>query len=98
MCLNIESAIARINHVIVLPGFGFDHQNCYVYYRLSIPRREDNSLSVAELENLVQTCIITGTEFHELLSEVAIGSISANEIVKVAKKMDGNRQFHQNVK
>jgi len=32
----VESAIARLNHGIALPGFGYDHANKFAYFRLTI--------------------------------------------------------------
>jgi hypothetical protein len=81
---NIESSIVRLNHIATFPGLGFDHKNGYVYYRQGILRRENNALSVRELEKLIQNCITAGTDFHELLSEVVIGSFESSEVVEFA--------------
>jgi hypothetical protein len=79
----IESAIARINHALMLPGFGLDHKNSYVYYRLNIPLR-DHGASVTELEELFKTCVTTSSNFYSLLSEVNTGEVDANEVIEFA--------------
>lgn len=65
-----ESAITRINHALVLPGFGLSHDNGGIYFRLSVPRREDGSLSSGELQRLISTTINTARDFYAPLSEV----------------------------
>lgn len=79
----MEGAIARINHALMLPGFGIDHENRYVYYRMMIPLR-NHSASVTELEELFRTCVSTSSNFYILLSEVNSGKVDAHEVIEFA--------------
>lgn len=36
-----ESAVARMNHALILPGFGLNHATGALYYRIVLPRHED---------------------------------------------------------
>ena len=77
----IESAIARINHALVLPGFGLNHKVRLIYYRLSIPRREDGQLSAQEFQKACQTAIGTAADFYLPLKKVALDNQPAAEIL-----------------
>jgi hypothetical protein len=59
-----ESAIARINHALMLPGFGLNHVSRLLYYRLSVPRRDDGTLSVLDLQRLISTTVHTAADFY----------------------------------
>ncbi len=82
----MESAIAWINHALMLPGFGIDHKNSYVYYRMNVPLR-DHSASVTELEALFRTCVGTSSEFSGLLSEVNEGAVDGSEVLEFTTLM-----------
>ncbi len=80
----IESAIARINHALVLPGFGLNHEVRLIYYRLSIPRRDDGRLSRQEFQKACQTAIGTAADFYLPLKHVALDNQPADAILNQA--------------
>ncbi|MEL6382809.1 MAG: YbjN domain-containing protein [Cyanobacteria bacterium J06626_18] len=77
----IESAIARINHALVLPGFGLNHKVRLIYYRLSIPRRDNDQLSAQEFQKACQTAIGTAADFYLPLKKVALENQAADAIL-----------------
>ena len=77
----IESAIVRINHALMLPGFGLNHEVSLIYYRLCVPRREDGQMSVRELQRACQTAISTAADFYIPLQRVALENQPADEIL-----------------
>jgi hypothetical protein len=81
-----ESAISWINHVLMLPGFGLNHASRFLYYRLSIPRREDGAISVKELQQLVQTAISTAADFYLPLSRVILENLDPQLVVDEASQ------------
>jgi hypothetical protein len=80
---DIESAILRLNHALMLPGFGFHYESRYIYYRLSVPLR-DNGVLVDEVQQLFESCVKTSAEFYELLTEIEMGSIDSVDVVEIA--------------
>ena len=84
-----ESAITRINHALTLPGFGLDHRNGFIYFRLSIPRRDDGTISAKELQRLVRTSINTAADFYKPLSGVVLGSKSPDQVMVDAASQAG---------
>jgi hypothetical protein len=82
----VESAILRVNHALALPGFGLDHANSYVYYRLVMPRRmPDNSLSVDDLQRLLRVTVGTTRDFTAALKAVAVEGKNPETILADAR-------------
>jgi hypothetical protein len=79
-----ESAIAWINHALVIPGFGFNHEARLLYYRLSQPQREDGTLTVKEMQRLVQTCIQTTESFNLALQQVVLDAMNPDQVLTYA--------------
>lgn len=67
-----EHAIALVNHRLVMPGLGIDHDPRMLYYRVVVPRGDDGSLSYDHLFRLVSTTIDTMVDFFPLLAEVVL--------------------------
>lgn len=84
-----ESAIARINHALVLPGFGLDHDHRYLYYRLSTPRRPDGTLLPDEVERLFRTTVNTARDFFLPLQAVALRGADPANVVAAAGAATG---------
>jgi hypothetical protein len=79
-----ESAIAWINHELMLPGFGLNHEGRFLYYRLSLPLRDDASISTEEFQKLVQTCIRTAADFYSPLLKVVFEKINPSLVLDIA--------------
>lgn len=82
-----ESAIARLNHALMLPGFGLDHTHGFLYYRLSFPRRPDGTLSSEEVEYLFQTTVNTARDFYDPLLGVVLEGNSPEKVIADAKHL-----------
>jgi len=67
-----EHAVALINHRLVMPAFGIDHDNRLLYYRVVVPRSDDGALSYDHLFRLVSTTIDTMIDFYGLLGQVLL--------------------------
>jgi hypothetical protein len=67
-----EHALALINHRLIMPAFGVDHDNRLLYYRVVVPRTDDGALSYDHLFRLVSTTIDTMIDFYELLGQVVL--------------------------
>lgn len=67
-----EHAVAVVNHRLVMPAFGIDHDNRVLYYRVVVPRADDGGISYDHLFRLVSTTIDTMIDFYELLVQVVL--------------------------
>jgi len=77
----IADAITRINHQLVLPGFGYDHERHAVYFRWVVPREADGSLSEDALDRAIRTVLQSARDFLPGLRAVAAGQTPAAEVV-----------------
>lgn len=82
---DVESLIVRLNHKLVLPGFGLDHEHATAYFRLSVPRGLGGSLAYLELRKLLRTTIETVRDFAPLFRAVSQEGKSAGEALKGAR-------------
>jgi len=76
-----ESAIARINHALTLPGFGLNHVSRLLYYRLSVPRRDDGTLSAQAVQRLFRTTVRTAADFYLPLSGVVLEGKNPEQVM-----------------
>lgn len=76
----LESAIVRINHVLVLPGFGYDHEDNRVYYRWVVPRTVDG-IDGDDLDRAIRSVLETCRDFLGALRAVAAGDLEAEELL-----------------
>lgn len=67
----IESLITHLNHRLVVPGFGLDHEHGTAYFRLTVPRGEGGMLVFTEIRKLLRTAIETTRDFAPLFRAVA---------------------------
>lgn len=79
----IESLIARINHRLVMPGFGLDDTNAVAYFRLCLPREE--GLTVEQVRTLLRTAIGTVRDALPLFVDVLQGGVSPQEAILRAR-------------
>lgn len=78
----VESLITHINHKLVLPGFGLDHESRAAYYRLSVPRGLGGEVSYLEVRKLLRTAIETAGDFAPLFRAVAQEGKGVEEALK----------------
>lgn len=73
-------AVVRMNHTMVLPGFGVDLERGQPYVRLLTPRGPDGSVVATEVQRMLSTAVQTAAELGPALEPVAQGRISADEL------------------
>lgn len=67
----VATAIALLNHALVLPGFGINVAARRCYYRFTMPLRDDTSLSAQEVQGLFNLCVRNAAERLAPLQAVA---------------------------
>ena len=77
-------AITRVNHALVLPGYGADLADGGLYYRWVVPRHTDGSLSEDEVDRAVRTVLGSVRDFLPALRAVA-GGAEASDVLVIAE-------------
>jgi hypothetical protein len=72
----LHEALARLNHALIVPGFGFDHGHQQPYYRLVEPRALDGGMDVQALQRTLSTAVRTAARFGGLLAAVGAGEMA----------------------
>lgn len=82
--LAMADALTRINHVLVLPGFGYDHERHAVYYRWVVPREPDGGMREEAVDQAVRTVLQSCRDFLPAIRAVAAGQTPSSEVVPFA--------------
>lgn len=82
----VMKAVVRINHSLVLPGFGYDHEQRRLYFRWVVPRELDGPLHEQSLDRAIRTVLETCRDFIDPLRAVATGPTPASEVVAMATR------------
>lgn len=82
----VVDAVVRVNHSLVLPGFGYDHPARQLYYRWVVPREPDGGLTEAGLDRAIRTVLETCRDFLPALRAVAAGELASAEVVATATR------------
>jgi hypothetical protein len=80
----VALAIAMLNHVLPLPGFGINVPARYSYFRVTMPLRPDGTLSKNEIQGLFNLVVRTAAEHHDALRDVALHGADPMQILQVA--------------
>ncbi len=72
----VESAIARLNHQLTVPGFGLDPDSRMAYYRLVVPRHADGAISWDELVRVLRICVRTTRGYAHAILAAALDARS----------------------
>lgn len=83
----LVDALVRINHTLMLPGFGFDHSRNSLYYRWVVPRHADGSFGEDEVDRAIKTVLTTCRDFLPALRAVAQGGAAAADVLTIAEAM-----------
>lgn len=67
----VATAIALLNHVLVLPGFGLNAAARRCYFRFTMPLRDDSNISAVEVKGLFNLCVRNAAERFIPLRAVA---------------------------
>ncbi len=88
----IADALVRVNHQLVLPGFGYDHDRNTVYFRWVVPREGDGGMSEEGLDRAIRTVLETCRDFMPGLRAVAANMPSSEVIPFSARLKEEERQ------
>lgn len=79
----IALAVARVNHALVLPGFGLDLDHGRLYYRWVVPRLPEG-LEPGEADRAMRAAVETAGDFLVALREVASGALPPESVLERA--------------
>ena len=82
----MTDALARVNHALVLPGFGYDHDRHAVYFRWVVPRESEGGMREAAVDQAIATVLQSCREFLPGLRAVASAQISPDQVVPWSMK------------
>jgi hypothetical protein len=68
----VESEIALVNHHLAVPGFGIDPDTQLVYFRMSVPRRDDGTMSLEEVVRILRICVRTTRQYAARILEAGV--------------------------
>lgn len=87
----VMEAIVRINHQLVLPGLGYDHERKTIYYRWVVPRADDGSVTEENLDRAIRVVLETCRDFLPGLRAVA-ALMPAAEIMSYSARIKEDEQ------
>jgi hypothetical protein len=73
-------ACVRLNHVLLLPGFGVDVDGGYAYFRSVQAREHDGGMRVEALKRMVEAAVSTAAGFAPLLAAVVAGDLTPEQV------------------
>lgn len=77
----VLDALARVNHALVLPGYGYDHERRTIYFRWVVPREPEGAMSEASLDRAVNTALQSCRDFLPSLRAVASGAVPSSAVL-----------------
>lgn len=80
-----ESALSRLNHALLLPGFGLNHEGSTPYYRLALPLFPGRPPRPEDVRAAFRTAVKTAADFLPALRRVATEGASPETIVADAR-------------
>lgn len=84
---DIAMALVHVNHALVLPGFGLDPHLNRLYYRWVVPRQEDGSMLVRDLDKAVQAVLDTCRDFLPPMRALVAGEITPDQVLQQASEL-----------
>lgn len=69
----LETAIVRLNNLLEVGGFGFDHATRRLYCRLTAPAFPNDGIDPVTLNQLGTGCVRNAREFYDALRAVVDG-------------------------
>lgn len=80
-----DSALARLNHALMLPGFGLNHAAHVPYYRLAVPLFPGQPPRAEDVRAAFRTAVKTAADFLPALRRVAQEGANPETIVADAR-------------
>ncbi len=82
----MESAIARLNHALALPGFDLNHEYRMLTYRQILPIYPRGYVHPAEIQAMFRVTVKTAADFLPTLSRILRGEGKLENIVADAQR------------
>ena len=82
----VESAIARLNHALALPGFDLNHEYRLLTYRQVLPIYPRGYVHPAEIQAMFRVTVKTASDFLPTLARVLRGEGTLGNIVADAQR------------
>jgi hypothetical protein len=82
----VESAIARLNHALALPGFDLNHEYRLLTYRQVLPIYPRGYVHPAEIQAMFRVTVKTASDFLPTLARVLRGEGTLANIVADAQR------------
>lgn len=80
----VEHAIVKTNNVIALPGFGYQPERSFVYFRLCVPVYPDEGVSATMLHRLISAVVSNTVDFLEAFRAVVQDGKPGDQIMELA--------------
>jgi len=80
-----EAALARLNHALLIPCFGLNHETNTPYYRLALPLFAGRPPRVEDVRAAFRTAVKTAADFLPALRRVAAEGANPETIVADAR-------------
>jgi hypothetical protein len=85
----LAMAMALLNHVLPLPGFGVNVAARQCYFRITMPLRPEGTIARKEIQGLFNVCVRTAAEQHQALHAVAVGNADPMQILHASAAPPG---------
>ncbi|HWN71329.1 MAG TPA: YbjN domain-containing protein [Haliangium sp.] len=85
----LAMAMALLNHVLPLPGFGVNVGARQCYFRITMPLRPEGTITRKEIQGLFNVCVRTAAEQHQALRDVAVGNADPMQILQASAAFSG---------
>lgn len=82
----VESAIARLNHALALPGFDLNHEYRLLTYRQVLPIYPRGYVHPAEIQAMFRVTVKTASDFLPTLARILRGEGTLANIVADAQR------------
>lgn len=82
----VVDAVARLNHVLAIPGFDINHQRKILAYRLYLPIYPRGSVKSAEIQAMFRLTVKTAADLMPVFSGVIAGTVRPEDVVAEAQK------------
>lgn len=76
----VAEAAVRLNHRLVMPGFGLDASIRRAYFRVVHPRVREGGLAFGDLDRLITSSVGTAARYGPVLAAVAAGTLDADDV------------------
>jgi hypothetical protein len=83
----VETALAHVNDVAMIPGYGYSYETKVIYYRLAVPIY-DGQISSDALDHAMTTVLNNALQLAPALRKVVEGSPGAGVFTYLPKKMN----------